>query len=147
MRTLAATLLLTTFAIATWAQASPKAAPDQPYAVDYYYKVKWGYQDEFLRLFKKNHYPVLKQEMAAGRIVRVEMSAPENHMTEDARWDFRVTIVYKNAAILHAPFDTAAVVKRLYPDQATFQKEEQRRFEILLAHWDLPLAGIDLEKP
>ena len=32
--------------------------------------------------------------------------------------------------------------KELWPDQATFVKEEQRRFEILLAHWDLPVTEI-----
>ena len=24
--------------------------------VEYYYKAKWEYADEFIRLFKKNHY-------------------------------------------------------------------------------------------
>ena len=147
MRTLATLLLLLSLTASALPQASPKAPPDKPYAVDYYYKVQWGHQEEFLRLFKKNHYPVLKKEMELGRILRVEMSAPENHMTEGACWDYRVTIVFKNAGILHDGFDSSSLARQLYPDQATFQKEEQRRFEILLAHWDLPLAPIDLEKP
>jgi hypothetical protein len=33
----------------------------------------------------------------------------------------------------------------VYPDQATFKKEEQRRFEILDAHWDVPLNELDLK--
>ena len=33
-------------------------------------------------------------------------------------------------------------VKRLFPDQDTFQKEEQRRFELLDAHWDVPLRAV-----
>jgi hypothetical protein len=148
MKKLLSALLLACVAAPLLAQsASPKESADKPYAIDYYYKVQWGHQDEFLRLFKKNHFPVLKKEIEAGRIMRVEMTAPENHMTEDARWDFRVTIVWKNAFVPHQPFDTTAVQKQLFLDQATFQKEEQRRFEILLAHWDLPLASVDLEKP
>jgi len=35
--------------------------------------------------------------------------------------------------------------KQLWPDQETYAKEEQRRFEILLSHWDLPLKGVDLD--
>jgi hypothetical protein len=35
--------------------------------------------------------------------------------------------------------------KQLWPDQSTYQKEEQRRFEILLSHWDLPIRTVDLE--
>jgi hypothetical protein len=34
----------------------------------------------------------------------------------------------------------------MYPDQDTFQREEQRRFEILDSHWDLPVKAMDLEK-
>ncbi len=41
---------------------------DKPYAVEYYYKARWGYADEFIRLFKKNHYPVLKKQIELGRI-------------------------------------------------------------------------------
>ena len=26
-----------------------------PYAVEYYYKVKWGHFDEFMELYKRNH--------------------------------------------------------------------------------------------
>ncbi len=38
-----------------------------------------------------------------------------------------------------------AVKKQLSPDQETFQREEQRRFEVLEAHWYLPLVDVDLE--
>ena len=31
-----------------------------------------------------------------------------------------------------------------YPDRATFAREEQRRFEVLTAHWDVPLNRLDL---
>jgi len=120
-------------------------AKEQPYVVEYYYKAKWGHADEFLALFKKNHYPVLKREMELGRILKVSMVVPRLHATEDGRWDFRVTIMFKNAAIANDNFDTAALLKQLYPDQETFKREEQRRFEILDAHWDLPIKDVDLE--
>jgi len=34
------------------------------------------------------------------------------------------------------------IARRLYPDQETFRREEQRRFEILDAHWDAPLTAV-----
>jgi hypothetical protein len=126
------------------AQSSPPAQ-DKPFTVEYYYKAKWGYADEFLQLFKKNHYPVLKKEQEMGRIVRVWMDQPRYHTTEDGRWDYRVTIVFKNATVATEAFDEAALQRQLYPDQETFKREEQRRFEILLAHWDLPIKPVDLE--
>jgi hypothetical protein len=78
---------------------------DKPFVVEYYYKSKWGHADEFLKLFKKNHYPVLKKEMEMGRIAKVWMDQPRYHTTEDGRWDFRVTIVFKNATVANDPFD------------------------------------------
>jgi len=118
---------------------------EQPFAIEYYYKAKWGHADEFLALFKKNHYPVLKKEMELGRMLKVSMMAPRYHTTEDGRWDFRVTIVFKNAAIANDNFDSSTIIKQLYPDQEAYKKEEQRRFEILDAHWDLPIRDVDLD--
>jgi hypothetical protein len=119
---------------------------DEPYVVEYYYKAKWGHAEEFLTLFKKNHYPVLKKEMEMGRILRVSMAAPRLHTTEDGRWDYRVTIVFKSAAVANDNFDTEALLRQLYPDQESYKKEEQRRFEILDGHWDVPVKDVALDK-
>ena len=129
------------------AQQSKMAAEgkEQPYAIEYYYKAKWGHADEFLTLFKKNHYPVLKKETELGRMLKVSMVTPRYHMTEGERWDYRVTIVFKNAAIANDNFDSSAIIKQLCPDQETYKKEEQRRFEILEAHWDLPIKDVELD--
>jgi len=145
---------LLAMAAASWAGHARAKAPQgvasgeggaQPYVIEYYYKARWGHADEFLALFRKNHYPVLKKEMELGRILKVSMSAPRFHATEDGRWDYRVTIVFKNAAIANDNFDSAPLLRQLFPDQDTYKKEEQRRFEILDAHWDLPIKDVDLE--
>jgi hypothetical protein len=112
--------------------------------VEYYYKVKWGHADEFITLFRKNHYPLLKKQVEMGRMLKVSAVAPRYHTTEDGRWDYRVTIVFKNATVANDGFDEKALIKQLYPDQETYKKEEQRRFEILDAHWDLPIKDVDL---
>jgi hypothetical protein len=123
--------------------APPQGAAGQPYAVEYYYKCQWGHQQEFLDLFLKNHYPLLKKVQSTGRILSVKVETPAYHTTEDGRWDYRVTIRFKDstAATTTNP-DEDVFMKQLWPDQATYQKEEQRRFEILLAHWDLPVTDI-----
>jgi hypothetical protein len=127
------------------AQSSPVAS-GQPFVIEYYYKAKWGHADEFLRLFKKNHCPLLKKEVEMGRILKVSMDQPRYHTTEDGRWDYRVTIVFKNATVANEPFDEDAIKKQLYPDQESYVREEQQRFEILDAHWDLPVKTVDLEE-
>jgi hypothetical protein len=125
-------------------QTAAQYGADKPFVVEYYYKTKWGHADEFIALFRKNHYPVLKKEMELGRILEVHGTQPRLHATEDGRWDYRITIVFKNAAIANDSFDSTVITKQLYPDQETYKKEEQRRFEILEAHWDLPIKDLDL---
>jgi hypothetical protein len=128
--------------------AAGQSAPvvsDKPFVIEYYYKAKWGHADEFLKLFKKNHYPLLRKEVEMGRMTRVWLDQPRYHTTEDGRWDFRVTIVFKNAAVANEAIDEEPLKKQLWPDQATYEKEEQRRFEILDAHWDLPVKTVDLD--
>ena len=123
--------------------APPQGEAGQPYTVEYYYKVQWGHQQEFLDLFLKNHWPLLKKIKATGRILSLKIESPAYHTTEDGRWDYRVTIVYKNSTVATtANPDEEKFIKQLWPDQATYQKEEQRRFEILLSHWDLPVTDI-----
>jgi hypothetical protein len=142
---LAAPLWSTTLGAGAKQSAMAAESKEQPYAIEYYYKAKWGHAEEFLALFKRNHYPVLKKEIELGRMLKVSMTVPRYHTTEDGRWDYRVTIVFKNAAIANDNFDSSAVIKQLYPDQETYKKEEQRRFEILDAHWDLPIKDVDFE--
>ena len=132
------------FAHAAAARVTGPEGEEKPFVAEYYYKVKWGFADEFIALFRKNHYPVLKKEMELGRILEVHAVQPRFHTTEDGRWDYRVTIVYKNAAIANDDFDASGIIKQLYPDQELYKKEEQRRFEILDAHWDLPIKSVDL---
>ena len=123
--------------------APPQSVPGQPYTVEYYYKLQWGHQQEFLQLFLKNHYPLLKKIIESGRMTSVKIETPANHMTEDARWDYRVTIRFKDStAATTANPDEERLIKQLWADQQTYQREEQRRFEILLAHWDLPVTDI-----
>jgi opacity protein-like surface antigen len=141
-------LLAVVFAVALAAPlmaqgAPPQGSADQPYTMEYYYKLQWGHQQEFLDLFLKNHYPLLKKIQSTGRILSIKIESPANHTTEDGRWDYRITIRYKNSTVATtANPDEATFIKQLWPDQATYLKEEQRRFEILLGHWDLPVTDI-----
>ncbi len=144
MKNLAIGLLFVFVALPLFAQgAPPQGGANQPYTMEYYYKVQWGHQQEFLDLFLKHHYPLLKREVEAGRMLSVKIETPANHMTEDSRWDYRVTIKFKNSTVATtANPDEEKEIKQLWPDQATYKREEQRRFEILLAHWDLPVSEI-----
>src|SRR5499433_3956267 len=130
-KTLLLALLLTVLSSSLMAQgAPPQAGANQPYVMEYYYKLQWGHQQEFLDLFLKNHYPLLKKGVESGRMVSVKIETPANHMTEDARWDYRVTIRFKNSTVATtANPEEESLIRQLWPDQETYKREERRRFE------------------
>jgi hypothetical protein len=137
-------LFAASLALPLHAQGAPtQTAAGQPYTIEYYYKCQWGHQQEFLDLFLRNHWPLLKKIQATGRILSLKIESPAYHATEDGRWDYRVTLVYKNSTVATSSNpDEDAFMKQLWPDQEKYKKEEQRRFEILAGHWDLPVTDI-----
>ena len=120
------------------------AQEQNSYTVEYYYKVKWGFFDEFMELYKKNHYPILKELKKQGEILDMKAVYPINHGPESTRWDFRYTIVFKDFAASRNQALSKSITMELYPDQELFKKEEQRRFEILLEHIDVPIREDNL---
>ncbi len=94
-----------------------------------------------MSLFRKNHLPILLKEKEKGRLLKITLTEPRYHAGEEGRWDFRVTLTFRNlAAAFGEGATTDAETKQLYPDSQTFEKEERRRFEILDAHWDVPVT-------
>ncbi len=106
----------------------------------YFYRTKWGAHDEFMELFRKNHWPILRDQLAAGRFTAVELWTPRFHGDGRADWDVLVSITYHDWAAMEAHSE-AEIAGRLFPDQETYRAEEQRRFELLDAHWDVPLES------
>ena len=137
-----AMIIVLLFGFAGLAQAPAQQAAGEPKTVWFFYTVKWGSQDEFLDLFQRNHYPILKELEKAGHYLSVKTFVPENHGDGRADWTFAVELV-EPATRPAAPTE-AEIVARLYPDRIRLQKEEERRFELLVAHWDVPLNRIDL---
>ena len=136
------TVMVLLFGAAARAQAPAQQGAGEPKTVWFFYTVKWGFQDEFLDLFQRNHYPILKEMEKAGVYLSVKTFVPENHGDGRADWTFAVELV--EAAKRPAAPTEDEIVTKLYPDRAKFQKEEQRRFELLVAHWDVPLNRLDL---
>jgi hypothetical protein len=126
-------------------QPTQTRAAGEAFVVEYYYKVKWGFAEEFWRLFNRNHWPLLRKQMEMGRILEVRAASPRYHATEDGRWDYRVTIVFRSAAEANAPFDTESLERQLFANLEGYRREERRRFELLLAHWDVPVVAATLE--
>ena len=145
MRVMLIALVFAALALTGHAQAPAQQSTANPQkTVWYFYRVKWGFQDEFQTLFARNHLPVLREQIKTGRIVTVKTYVPTYHGDGRADWTFAVAITYKDVAAMVAPSGDEEIQRRLYPDRAKFLKEEQRRFEILDAHWDVPLNELEM---
>jgi hypothetical protein len=112
----------------------------EPVEVLYFYRTRWGCHDEFVELFRRNHWPILREQLDAGRFTSVEMWTPRFHGDGRADWDVLVSIRYRDWAAIEEHSD-AEIARRLFPDQDRYRAEERRRFELLEAHWDVPLES------
>jgi hypothetical protein len=123
------------------ATANPAVSgSDKPYLVEWVYKVKWGYADEFWQLFKKYQIATLNREKELGYVTSYTVYRPGFHTGEDTRWEFRIVIAYKN---ISSSGHGSEVEKQLFPDQAEMKRGENRRWELTEAHYDLPIHTID----
>ena len=141
MKAILAALLALAPAAPTAALPSAAAAAPAPVTMEYYYRIKWGESEAFKRLYDKNHSPLLREMQKAGFIRSMRVDEPFTHLAGGQRWDLRVTIVFRDpvAAISDPEWDRqwGAAQKRLYPDKAAFDAEEDRRFGMLEEHWDV----------
>jgi hypothetical protein len=113
--------------------------------VAYYYRVRWGFHDEFWQLFTRNHYPILAAQLETRRILAVHAYRPRFHGDGNADWTFLVTITYRDWAAVEAHSEDE-IVARLFPDRERHAADEQRRFELVEAHWDVPLEDLHLQE-
>ncbi len=141
---LGALLLGMAAACASAADRSPPAQALKPYIVEWVYKVKWGHADEFFDLFKKYQLKILDREKQLGDVLSYTIYRPGLHTSEDERWDYTVVIVYKN---ILAPAEESVVERQLFPDRETLRRDENHRWELVEAHWDLPIRVIDPHAP
>jgi len=136
------TCLILLFSLSRETNAQNK---NEYFTIENYYKVKWGYADEFIDLWKANHYPLLKKAKEKGDIINVMAEKPKLHSGEDTRWDFKVIIIFKDAKTAFDPNLTEPYKEPIYHDLEKLKKDEEHRFELLLAHWDVMIETIPLQ--
>jgi len=124
----------------TSVSSSAASLSEKPYLVEWVYKVKWGYADEFWEIFKKYQIATLNREKELGYVTSYTVYRPGLHTGEDTRWEYRVVITYKDQA---SAGHGAEVERELFPDRAAQKREENRRWQITEAHYDLPIHAID----
>jgi hypothetical protein len=128
---------------------SPPAPAQSPkpgvegYQVEWLYRVKYGFIDEWWDLFRKYEVPTLERAKQLGYVLDYRIYRPTQHMDEAARWDYRVEITYKDYASVSK---VNPLTDQLFPDAATRKRDEQKRWEWTANHWDLPIYQVDPTK-
>ncbi len=118
----------------------------KPYQVEWVYHVQYGHLAEWWRIFKKYQVAILDREKQLGLVIDYKIYGPGLHTSEADRWDYRIVIAYPNqAAADYANEDKVAA--ELFPDKAAMDREDQRRWELTVNHWDLPIREIDPHAP
>jgi hypothetical protein len=125
--------------------AAPAVAQTaKPYQVEWVYRAKYGYQDEWWRLFQKYQIAALDEEQRRGYVLHYNVVRPGAHVAEDSRWDWRIVITYNG---YEGSTHEGEVLKALFPDAAALRHDENRRWELTVNHWDLPIHEIDPHTP
>ena len=134
-------LALVALSVSTTAVAQPKTdTVAKPYQVEWVYRVRYGFQNEWWRLFQKYQIAELDEEKRRGFVRGYAVFRPSLHMSEDSRWDYRIVITYNG---YDGSTHEGEVEKALFSDVATRKREEDRRWELTVNHWDLPVHEID----
>jgi hypothetical protein len=125
------------------------AAAEQPAAtpvtVEYYYKLIPGGTSEWKSLYTKNHFPVLQQLMKEGILKSINVYERRFHAVKPA-WDYKVVLVFRDwQAMEQAREREPEIIRSLYPNKDLHDREENRRWEVTLEHWDDVLSPVPLE--
>jgi len=131
------------FAVVPSIGADPPAAA--PVTIEYYYKLAPGATKEWLALYKKNHNPILQQLQKEGLIKSEKLYERRFHAVSPA-WDYKVVMVWRDwAALEEAHGREPEIIRSLYPDKEDLDRQEKRRWEITVEHWDDVLREVPLD--
>lgn len=115
----------------------------QPFGISFYL-VKPGFEDEWLELYMKWHYPLLEYALEHGTLVEHKLYVPDGHGMEGA-WTFAASFLAPAAGeVKPAPLDRAGLIRHLFAETMDeYVAGEKRRWEITLQHWDTDFIELD----
>lgn len=123
-----------------------RADPNKPQVEVSYYKVPPGRQDEWLALYHKYHYPIMKYSIEKGLVISEQLFTRQQHeLSPD--WDFMIIIVTPPPSkAKHDDKTRGEVIRQLFPDVDDYVRGEKERWALTLLHWDDILLELDPTK-
>jgi hypothetical protein len=128
------------------AQANNGAGEGKPEVHVDFYKLPPGRQDEWLALYKKAHFPMMKWQIDHGQVISETVYTRAVHELSPS-WDIAIVIVLPPAGQRKkSELTRAQLMRQIYPDLDEFVKEEKQRWALTLEHWDERWVEVDIEK-
>lgn len=138
-------LLLLGFA-ALGMPVAPAEEPSPPVTIENYYKLVPGGTKEWQELYRKNHYPILEQLKKEGILKSLRLYERRFHAMSPP-WDYKVVLVFRDwAALRESRLREPEIARSLYPNREEHERQEKRRWELTVEHWDDVLSEVVLEK-
>lgn len=109
--------------------------------IEWVFRVRYGFHDEWFQIFRKYQVAILDRQKQLGYVKDYSIWSPGLHTSEDSRWDYRI-VVTRTSHDAPPGQSESDVAKQMFPDQKTYQREEQRRWELTTNHWDLPIYQV-----
>jgi len=113
------------------------------YEVEWVYRVRYGFIDEWWDLFRKYEVPILDRAKELGYVLDYRIYHPQLHTDEASRWDYRVEITWRDG---DASKHEEEIAQALFPDGAARKRDDRRRWELTTNHWDLPIYQVDVTR-
>jgi hypothetical protein len=123
---------------------APPATGDPRVIVESYYKIVPRKTEEWLQLYRTHHLPVLKQRQQDGNIQQILIYRPLMHQGAPD-WDFKVILIYRDAAAFGDRIGFEAVERKRYADWEGHQGAERQRWEMTTKHWDDLMVSVPAE--
>ena len=115
----------------------------RPFGISFY-AVKGGYEDEWLSLYMKWHYPLMEYALEHGTLLEHKLFVPDGHGIE-AQWTFAASFLYPAAQDrMAASLDRAELIQELFGERLDdYVAGEKRRWDLTLNHWDTDFIQLD----
>jgi hypothetical protein len=128
------TALTASPSLASVRTAADVSAPAS-FVVESYYRIRWGSEEEFMALFRKNHVPFLRRQLEKGILLEVRLEAPQDELEAAFAATAKAPIV-KGFAVGRTIFVHAAeqwLAGKMSDDEAV--ADMASRFEQLTEAW------------
>lgn len=147
IRSIVAGVLLAAAVIpSTLAQATNGAGAGKNVVSVSFYKLPPGRQDEWLALYKKYHYPIMKYEKEHGQVISETIYTRRAHHISPS-WDIAIVIVSPPAGKAPKAEKTRGeLIRSLFPDLEDYVKGERARWALTTEHWDEQWVEVDIDK-